>query len=212
MMVSMTMSLQSVMDQSFDVPRFNKIVHWGCLHTADLDGTELLHDFPVDLGYEEVGVVVHPRWCPNCIAHRIAVLEEGLDTRLAKIDLFTDNEAVRRKEKAYVQGVVSGRVAMTRQMEETKHLAYEELQSGMDGLVDMLFESRLLAEDEELAGVLEKCRLRNDEVVLDEMDCDGPEYDEVTFELEMALIEVREQEKGFEDVEKRAELLEQTLV
>jgi hypothetical protein len=98
------------------------------------------------------------------------------------------------------------------------------------GLVDILFQSRLLAEDEELASVLEKCRLRSDEVDLDEPEYERlPEYDEVTFALEMALIEVREQEKGFEDgkrlqatleerflveedVEKRAEFLKQTLI
>jgi hypothetical protein len=61
-----------------------------------------------------------------------------LATRLAKIDPFTDNEGVRRNEKAYVLGVFQGRVyALT-----------ADLEPGIDDVVDMLLEDHLTEGEE----------------------------------------------------------------
>jgi hypothetical protein len=112
---------QRAIDKSFDIRSFHPfedIRHVACLHAVDsidsrdaIDarGAELLDvdDDPMQNGFggEQFITFVHPRWWPKCVAQRTALLNQGSATRLAKIDPFTDNEAVRRNGKAYVRGV-----------------------------------------------------------------------------------------------------------
>lgn len=92
---------------------------------------------------------VHPRWCPKCVVRRTALLNQGLATRLAKIDPFTDNEVVRRNEKAYVLGVFQGRVyALTAPLEENEQAECADLEPGIDDVVDMLLEDHLTEGEE----------------------------------------------------------------
>lgn len=123
-------------------------------------------------------LVVQPRWCRCCLERRKALLAEGL-ARVYQIDQFTSEEALRRKQKAYVRGVVRGRAyALAHPLEESERLGCTDVESGVPELADMLLDARLscIGLDEELATLMQKYSM------------DG---DDFSCEMEIALIEIR---------------------
>jgi hypothetical protein len=161
----LAMPEQWAIDRSFDIRGlhpFEDIRHVAYLHAVDsIDGRDAIDargaglldvdDDPMQNGFGggQFTAFVHPRWCPKCVVRRTALLNQGLATRLAKINPFTDNEAVRRNEKAYVLGVFQDRVyALTAPLEENEQAECADLEPGIDDVVDMLLEDHLTEGEE----------------------------------------------------------------
>ncbi len=94
---------------------------------------------------------------------------------------------------------------------------------GVQGLIHKMLDVRMIEGDAELAFLMDKCKMRDDEIETDEY------HMVLEIELELAQIADREERKGIEDgrqlqvsleqralskedVEERAELLEQALL
>jgi len=240
---------QRAVDKSFDMRTFypyEDIRHFACLHSADsidlrnaMDACdmELLldDDVPIQFGGEKFTVLLHPRWCPSCVARRTCLLNQGLARRLARIDHFTDIEAVRRNEKAYICGVVKGRIeALTTALEENKLFEAHDPDTAMDGDVEMLSEAPAPAteSDEQLVTAVET---GNVQVLIDSMfEARLNEGDEeltvlmnkwggvndaeveadelhlvLEIELELAMIADRAEQQGIEDGRKLQARLEE---
>jgi hypothetical protein len=148
---------------------------------------------------ENVLIAMHPRWCSACALNRTGVMNDGLAQRLQKINQTTYGELARIKQKAYVEGVVQGRIhALTAPMNETDNLAHEISENtdhGVDELVDMLHAAQLQPDDEkDVVGLMMRCRLKVDETGWSEAAIAELEY-----ALDIALLEGRCESKGFED-------------
>ncbi|KAE9375670.1 hypothetical protein N431DRAFT_454287 [Stipitochalara longipes BDJ] len=223
-------------DKSFDMRTFypyEDIRHFACLHPADsVDlrnstdawDMELLldDDVPILFGGEKFTALLHPRWCPSCLARRTALLNQSLIKRLERIDLFTKVEAIRRTEKAYVCGVIKGRVdALITALEENEQVEHPEddtedvdmlsetpaaaliegdeqllgaAETGdVQGLIHSMFEARLTEGDEELAALMNKLGVSDVEIEADELHL------MLEVELELALITDRVEQQGVED-------------
>jgi len=210
---------------------YEDIRHFACLHSADsVDlrssmeacDAELLFDgdVPIQFGGEKFTALVHPRWCPRCVAQRTAVLRQGLLQRLERIDLFTDIEAIRRNEKSYIRGVVRARVeALTIALDENEQadITMDEdvemlseapagaligvdqqivaaVETGeVQALINSMFEARLSEGDEELVGLMNRWSVTDDQMDADEL------HMVLEVELELALIVHRAEQQGIED-------------
>jgi hypothetical protein len=151
---------------NFNIFRYYDAIYYACLHSFDLStarGNEVIHPFTAGFGTDKdtanVLIVVRPPWCKGCLERRKALLTESLARRLLKIDRFAKHEAVRRKERAYVCGVLRGRVhALASPLEDNEWLGSTELEGGVAELSDMLFEVRLASTevDEELSTIMRR--------------------------------------------------------
>jgi hypothetical protein len=106
---------------------------------------------------------------------------------MSKIDLFASSEAVGRKEKACIRGVVSDRVhALTRLLGEGEWLGCNDHEDGISEVMGMLLELRLNLNgfNEELAATMQGYSLNGSGL---------------SYEHEIALIEEHENNQGFED-------------
>ncbi|PMD45300.1 hypothetical protein L207DRAFT_616853 [Hyaloscypha variabilis F] len=227
-----TMPEQRAVDKSFDMRTFypyEDIRHFACLHSADsidlrnaMDACdmELLldDDVPIQFGGES--------------SRHFFILGAR---RLARIDHFTDIEAVRRNEKAYICGVVKGRIeALTTALEENKLFEAHDPDAAMDGDVEMLSEAPAPAteSDEQLVTAVET---GNVQVLIDSMfEARLNEGDEeltvlmnkwggvndaeveadelhlvLEIELELAMIADRAEQQGIEDGRKLQARLEE---
>ena len=124
----------------------------------DTDAALLINkDHNIQVDEQKFTTLIHPRWCPACVERRTTILKQGLVRRLANIDLFIDNEAVRRNKKAYVQGVFNGRVhALTTRLQESEQqfqFVSTDLESGTNEDADMMSDNPVRGLDEELARV-----------------------------------------------------------
>jgi hypothetical protein len=205
-----TMPEQRAVDKSFDMRTFypyEDIRHFACLHSADsidlrnaMDACdmELLldDDVPIQFGGEKFTALLHPRWCPSCVARRTCFLNQGLARRLARIGHFTDIEAVRRNEKAYICPAPA--------TESDEQLVTAVETGNVQVLIDSMFEARLNEGDEELTVLMNKWGGVNDaEVEADELHL------VLEIELELAMIADRAEQQGIEDGRKLQARLEE---
>jgi hypothetical protein len=159
---------QRPVDNKFDLRNYyDNIRHFACLHGAgtidhrdfmDTDAALLINkDHNIQVDEQKFTTLIHPRWCPACAERRTTILKQGLVRRLANIDLFIDNEAVRRNKKAYVQGVFNGRVhALTTRLQESEQqfqFVSIDLESGTNEDADMMSDNPVRGLDEELTRV-----------------------------------------------------------
>jgi hypothetical protein len=162
------MAEQRPVDKRFDLRNYyDNIRHFACLHEAgtidhgdfmDTHAALLINkDHNIQIDEQRFTALIHPRWCPVCVVRRTTSLKQGLVRRLADIDLFINNEAVRRNEKAYIQGFFNGRVhALTtrlRKSEQQFQFVSTDLESGMNEDVDMMSEAPVSDLNNELARV-----------------------------------------------------------
>jgi hypothetical protein len=165
--ISTTMPEQRPVDKKFDLRSYYPTIrHFACLHEAgmidhrdsiDTHVALLINNDHTKVNEEEFTALIHPRWCPACVERRTTLLEQGLVRRLANIDLFIDDEAVRRNEKVYVQGVFNGRVhALTTRLQENEQqfqFVSTNLERGMNEVAAMTSETPIRSLDEEPARV-----------------------------------------------------------
>ena len=162
------MAEQRPVDKKFDLRNYyDNIRHFACLHEAgtidhrdfmDTHAALLINkDHNIQIDEQKFTALIHPRWCPACVERRTTSLKQGLVRRLADIDLFVNNEAVRRNEKAYIQGFFNGRVhALTtrlRKSEQQSQFVSTDLESGMNEDADMMSEAPASDLNNELARV-----------------------------------------------------------
>jgi hypothetical protein len=162
------MAEQRPVDKRFDLRNYyDNIRHFACLHEAgtidhghfmDTHAALLINkDHNIQIDEQKFTALIHPRWCPACVERRTTSLKQGLVRRLADIDLFINNEAVRRNEKAYIQGFFNGRVhALTtrlRKSEQQFQFVSTDLESGMNEDADMMSEAPVSDLNNELARV-----------------------------------------------------------
>ena len=162
------MAEQRPVDKRFDLWNYyDNIRHFACLHEAgtidhgdfmDTHAALLINkDHNIQIDEQKFTALIHPRWCPACVERRTTSLKQGLVRRLADIDLFINNEAVRRNEKAYIQGFFNGRVhALTtrlRKSEQQFQFVSTDLESGINEDADMMSEAPISDLNNELARV-----------------------------------------------------------
>ncbi|PMD28007.1 hypothetical protein NA56DRAFT_684405 [Hyaloscypha hepaticicola] len=181
----------------------------------DTDAALLINkDHNIQVDEQKFTALIHPRWCPACVERRTTILKQGLVRRLANIDLFIDNEAVRRNKKS---------ICPRRLQRQSPRPDYQA--AGERAAVSCMFNGINLSEsDEQLAAVLDdSVRTRDSEVERDEL------HMLLEIELELAQIADRHEKQGFENgrdlqarlerialsketVGEREELLEQALL
>jgi hypothetical protein len=159
---------QRPVDNKFDLRNYyDNIRHFACLHKAgtidhrdfmDTHAALLINkDHNIQVDEQKFTALIHPRWCPACVERRTTILKQGLVRRLANIDLFINNEAVRRNKKAYVQGVFNGRVhALTTRLQKSEQkfqFVSTDLESGINEDADMMSEAPVSDLNTELARV-----------------------------------------------------------
>jgi len=159
---------QRPVDNKFDLRNYyDNIRHFACLHEAGtIDHRDFMDthtallinkDHNIQIDEQIFTALIHPRWCPACVERRTTLLQQSLASRLANIDLFINNEAVRRNEKAYIQGVFNGRVhALTtrlRKREPQSQFVSTDPASGMNEDADMMSEAPVSDLNNELARV-----------------------------------------------------------
>jgi hypothetical protein len=162
------MAEQRLVDKKFDLRNYyDNIRHFACLHEAgtidhgdfmDTHAALLINkDHNIQIDEQKFTALIHPRWCPACVERRTTSLKQGLVRRLADIDLFVNNEAVRRNEKAYIQGFFNGRVhALTTRLRKSDHQSQfvsTDLESGMNEDAGKLSEAPVSDLNNELARV-----------------------------------------------------------
>ncbi|CAG8979550.1 hypothetical protein HYALB_00005003 [Hymenoscyphus albidus] len=94
-----------------------KSIYLGCRHELDLsvslgalsvDGNENIH---IDNSRPGVSILIHPRWCPNCLLHRQQAIQENFSRRWT-IPPPADREQARIQQKNadFARGVMDGRI------------------------------------------------------------------------------------------------------
>jgi hypothetical protein len=134
---------------------YQNVLHYACLH--DCRDQENIDSKSVQVAQLEEGgpstpilLVTSPRWCPDCVKERTAFLDLNLQSRLVKIEGLGRNADEVTLLKAYVTGVVLGRIdALSRPLEEIEPEGCIDLESDTHELVAMMGTMRLQAENPE---------------------------------------------------------------
>jgi hypothetical protein len=192
-----------------NVSNFVNHIHYACLHAyipEKADSKDELHisEYMIappsaDNSVAPILQVLHPRWCPECVAARTAALEASFQIRFAKLGATIHcatyhTHVLLRREVAYLKGVFRGRVhALSAPLEFDARLVFLDEGGNESGLDEVM--SKLSVK---MVGT---CSAGNE--VYDEMVQMLGEvvvkYDELEWDLETAFMEMREEEMGFVD-------------
>jgi hypothetical protein len=209
---------------------YQHVLHYACLH--DYRDQENIDSKSVQVAQlEEEGgpstpilLVTSPRWCLDCVKERTGFLDLNLKHRLKKIEALSRNEDEVALLKAYVAGVVLGRInALSRPLDEVEPKVSTDLESDTQGLITMMGTMRLQAEDpecdtdaelDELAVLMQKQNTIKDELEEDlEKWFAGEEKRKEGFDEGLALQAKLERTGVSEiDLEKRKEIFRRALL
>jgi hypothetical protein len=209
---------------------YKHVLHYACLH--DCRDQEIIDSKSVQVAQldEEGGpstpilLVTSPRWCPDCVKERTAFLDLNLQSRLVKIEGLGRNADGVILLKAYVTGVVLGRInALSRPLEEIEPEGCIDLESDTHELIAMMGTMRLQVENPEcdtdaelgeLAVLMQKQNTIKDELEEDlEKWFAAEEKRQQGFDEGLAL-QARLERTGVSevDLEKRSEILRRALL
>jgi hypothetical protein len=208
---------------------YQHVLHYACLH--DCREQEKIDKENVQLAeLEEEGgpstpilLVTSPRWCLDCVKERTGFLDLNLQHRLKKIEALYRSEDEVALLKAYVTGIVLGRInALSRPLDEIEPKGSINLESDTYELIAMMGTMRLQAENpecdtnaelDELAVLMQKQNTIKDELEEDlEKWFAAEEKRKQGFDEGLAL-QARLERTGVSevDLEKRNEILRRAL-
>jgi hypothetical protein len=153
-------------------------LHGCCLHEYPNDDLHAVLLNGQYSGQDSAGrwilLLLHPRWCAECIRERSHAIAIGYEQRLRELELSSAHVEQVRTEIAYLEGVRDGRVeGLSVSFAELP--GWDELEGvggeGVDEVVEMLGEVEVgpraagdVERDEELAAMMGKESLGGDEL------------------------------------------------